>query len=348
MSKKIILCLLVCIVSLTATSQQKSYSVKDSITIVYDSLFHQLETRYIFRDKVDWKGLKPYFKTKALTSKSLKQAFDSTMVNLFDTIQGAHLNIFSKQGWYKSSLGRPLGQEDFSIEFLQKYAKKPGFETKILDEKYGYAFIPGMLLDVSQDSINRKTQQMYDAIAKIARNKEVKGWIIDLRMNVGGNVFPMLASLHYFLGNNTVYTVLSTQGDIMQLHTLKDGGFYEENILRAKANPTINPNLKIPVVFITGLMTGSAGELIPVSFRGRDNVTTVGETTYGLLSGNDLTKLPFDIKITLTTGYLCDRKGKYTETITPDRHISKEDNYTDLLKDKNIIEAIKFIEAKRD
>lgn len=348
MSKKVILCLFVYFVSSTVWSQQKKITVRDSIQVVYDSLFYCLEKDYLYKEQVDWKKLKPYVLKKALNAKSLKGAFDVTMSELFDTINGSHLNIISKQGWYKSTLGKPFEQEDFNLEFLQKYVKNSGFETKILDNKYGYVFIPGMLLDVPQDSINRKTQQMYDAIAKIAKNKNVEGWIIDLRMNIGGNAIPMLASLHYFLGNQPIYTVRGPDDTIIELNRLKDAGYYDEGELLAKAVPSINPNTTIPVVLVTGLLTSSAGELIPVSFRKRENVLVVGEPTYGRLTGNEMAKLPFGVKITLTTGYLSDRTGKYTPNIKPEIHINKGDNYTDLLKDKNVIEAIKFIESKKE
>lgn len=342
MSKKVIFCLVV-LTSSYAMGQTQRYTVKDSIQSVYDSLFYHLEKDYIYRDKVDWKHLKPYVMKKALREKSLKGAFDATMSNLFDTIKGSHLNIFSKQGWYKSTLGKPLEQEDFSLQFLQKYLSKPNFETKLLDNNYGYILIPGMMLDVSRDSLDRKTQQMYDDIAKIAKNKKVKGWIIDLRMNIGGNAIPMLAALHYFLGDHSIYTVRGPKGAITELNKLKEGGYYDDGELLTSATPSIEPNTEIPVVLITGLMTASAGELIPVSFRGRKNVHIVGEPTYGMLTGNELTTLPFGVKVTLTVGYLTDRTGEYTSNILPDVYINKKDNYTNLLKDENIKEAIRYI-----
>jgi len=322
--------------------------VKDSIRTFYDSLFYHLESRYLHKEQVNWKVIKPYIKQKALQSQSFAASLKVTP-KLFDTIGGSHLNIFSKHGWYKSNLGKPLSQEDFNVEFLKKYEQKPPFEVKVLNKHYGYVMIPGMLLiDISQDSLNRKTQAMYDAIMKAQETHQLKGWIIDLRFNIGGNVYPMLASLYHLLGDAIVYKVLDINKKPLknQNHTLKNGAFYSGPKLETIATVNKTPDIKVPVALIIGKMTGSAGELVAVGFQGRENVITIGETSYGFLTCNDMVKLPFEVKITLTYGYLADRHSLHTPTIKPNIQVIKQANFKDLTKDQNVIEAMKFINSK--
>lgn len=57
--------------------------------------------------------------------------------------------------------------------------------------------------------------------------------------------------------------------------------------------------------------------------------------------------LPFGAYMTLSMGFDCDRNGKFYEHIVPDIEISKQDNFDDLLVDKNIQEGIKFIMTKK-
>lgn len=84
-----------------------------------------------------------------------------------------------------------------------------------------------------------------------------------------------------------------------------------------------------------------------LGFKGRKNVLTVGEPTYGFLTGNELFKLPFGIKAPLTTSYLADMYGHYSEHLKPNIYIKHKDNFDNLLQDGNIIEAIKFINSKQ-
>ncbi|OJJ14704.1 hypothetical protein BKI52_41440 [marine bacterium AO1-C] len=347
--KKHLIFLFVNVLLFASTSFGQTFSVKDSINTFYDSLFYHLENRYLYKNEVDWGNIKPYIKQKALKSPSFAASLKTT-TQLFDTIGGSHLNIFSSFGWFKSTLGKPLSQKDFNVEFLKKYQKKPPFEVQVLNKQYGYVMIPGMLLmDISQDSLNRKTQSMYDAILKAQQAYNLKGWIVDLRFNIGGNVYPMLAALYHLLGNAVVYKVLDINKQPLkkQTHTLKNGAFYSGPKMETVAKVNGTPNVKIPVALIIGKMTGSAGELIAVGFRGRKNVVTIGETSYGLLTCNDMVKLPFGVKITLTYGYLADKNNVYTEAIEPNIKVVKQANFKDLTKDQNVVEAIRFINGRQ-
>ncbi|GAB5550789.1 MAG: hypothetical protein Sapg2KO_03800 [Saprospiraceae bacterium] len=83
-----------------------------------------------------------------------------------------------------------------------------------------------------------------------------------------------------------------------------------------------------------------------LAFRGRKNVVVIGEESYGYTTANDLFDLPFENKAAITLSYATDRTARYTKTIVPDIEIVKEANFEDLTQDKNIIEAIKFINDK--
>ncbi|HAS43918.1 MAG TPA: hypothetical protein DCS93_25805 [Microscillaceae bacterium] len=332
----------------TKSSLGQSPSVKDSIHTFYDSLFHHLESRFLYKDQVNWTQVKPYIKQKALQSPSFAASLKITP-QLFDTIGGGHLNLFSKQGYFKSTLGKRLTQQDFHIEFLKKYEQRPPFEVKVLNKHYGYVMIPGMLLiNISQDSLNRKTQAMYDAIMQVQQNHKIKGWVIDLRFNIGGNVYPMLAALYHLLGDTVVYKLLDfnqkplKQGD----HTLKKGAFYSGPKMETFAKVSEAPNTNLPVALIIGKFTNSAGEMTALAFRGRKNTVMIGENSYGSLTCNDMVELPYGVKITLTTSYAADQHSVYTKEIQPTIHVIKQANFQDLTKDQNVIEGIKFIDTQ--
>ena len=330
----------------TAYAQDTSLTVKDSITFFYHDLLNNLESKYLNREDVDWNTVRKYFLEQALKAKDFATSLETT-TKVFDTIKCNHCSLFSDKGFYRSTLNKQLSKEDFNSAFLIELEKRPPFKVQLINENIGYINIPGILMiDLTQDSLNIETQKMYDEIVTLQKTKKIKGWVIDLRFNGGGNVFPMLAALHSLLGDNIMYNAIDNDGINIGVHTLKDGGFYEGKVLKAKAIPSIKPDTNIPVALLIGKLTGSSGEDIAVAFKNRENVTFIGENTYGFLTGNDLFELPYTVKIALTTSYITDAQEKYREYITPDIEIIKEANFEDLTKDKNIIEAIKYIKSK--
>ena len=329
-------------------SFSQKLSTKDSITTFYSHLLDSIQAKYLNSEKVNWKQVKVSTIENAIRANSFEESLNQ-IIKLFDTIDCNHCELFTDKGSYKSTLNKPLSQDDFSMEFLLKLEKKPSFEVKLINENIGYVIIPGMLMiDLSQNALNIETQKMYDEIAQLAKKNELNGWIIDLRFNIGGNVYPMLAALHSLLGDNIVYNTVDKNGSVILPHRLKNGGFYSGKKLETEAKISVSPNLSVPVAIITGKMTGSAGEDIAVAFKNRTNVIFIGEKSYGLLTGNDLIDFPFNLKLALTTSYISDINNKYEPYITPDVEIIKKDNFEDLLKDQNIIRAIEFFESKRD
>ena len=327
--------------------QEKSYSIKDSINVFYDQFFNQLETNYIYRKTVDWTRLKPYIKQQALKSNTFEESL-KVCTNLFDSIAGDHMILFAENGIYESNLKRRIGQEDLHSSLLETYAKEPKFNVSVVNEHYGYVFVPGMLLlNATQEELNQKAQEIYDAIIRIDNSAKIKGWIIDLRLNIGGNSNVMLAGLYHLLGDHTVSLYLDADKYVKSRSGLHNGVFYENHQIMAQAKILSKPKPEIPVVLITGIMTASAGEFVAMGFRGRKNMLIVGEESYGLTTANDLFELPFKTKAAITLSYGTDRSGKFTKTIRPEKMVVKEANFEDLSKDKNIIEAIKFIDTRQ-
>lgn len=327
-------------------SLSQNLSTKDSITNFYTSFMDGLETRYLHRAKVDWKEMKAYALKNALKTKSFKNSLETTVL-VFDSIKCNHCKLFSETGFYGSTLNKQLSKGDFSEAYLLELQKKPPFEVRLINKSIGYINIPGMLMiNLTKDSLNIETQRMYDKIAHLAKKNIVKGWIIDLRFNSGGNVYPMLASLHYLLGDNIMYNGLDNDGNITNIHRLKDGGFYTGQILEVKVKTSVKPNLKIPIALLIGKMTGSSGEDIAVAFKNRQKTTFIGEKTYGFLTGNDLVELPYNNKLALTVSYIADQNNIYRKFITPDIKVVKKDDFTNFMNDENIIQALKFIEKR--
>ncbi|WP_074406588.1 S41 family peptidase [Aquimarina megaterium] len=333
--------------SLNTHSQDKYVTVKDSINTFYNKLFEELEENYLHTKDIDWLGLKPYIKKKALKSKSFEESLKIT-VKLFDTIRGNHLLLFSEKDWYKSTLGKQLSQEQFNQSLADAYENGKPFEAKVIEKEYGYVFIPGMLLkDATREELDKAAQEIYDAITKIDQSHNIKGWIIDLRLNIGGNSNVMLAGLYHLLGNGTTHLSLDVDKNVKILTSIYNGTLYKNHKINTAIKPNQKPKPQVPVALISGIMTNSAGEFVVLGFRGRKNTIVIGEESYGSTTANDLYELPYDTKAAITESYGTDRSAKFTKTIIPDIEVVKQHNFENLAKDKNIIMAIKFINSKQ-
>ncbi|WP_027391693.1 S41 family peptidase [Aquimarina latercula] len=328
-------------------SQEKVESVQDSINIFYDRFFEQLEANYLYRKNVNWSKIKPYVKKEALKKSTFEESLE-VCSKLFDTIKGDHLLLFSEKKMYQSSLKRQITKEDLHSSLLAKYSEEPKFDIKVINDHYGYVFIPGMLLlNATEKELNERSQEIYDAIIKVDTSNKIKGWIIDLRLNIGGNSNVMLAGLYHLIGDNTVSLYLDADKNVKNRSGLDNGIYYEDQKIQAQVKTATRPKTETPVALITGVMTASAGEFVALGIRRRKNTVIIGEESCGLTTANDLFELPFKTKAAITLSYATDKSATFTKTIKPEIEIIKEANFQDLTKDKNVIEAIKFIDAKQ-
>lgn len=321
----------------------QNLTVKDSIQIFSDSLFSKLEKNYLFKSKVKWGEIKKQFQERAFEYNSFEASLKESQV-LFDSIGCKHCMLFSNKGHYPATQ-RPLLFEDYSSQFVKKYQSGVTFSVSKIADDYGYVVIPGMFFK-EEELPNFKAQEMYDQIIALNKQHKIKGWIIDLRFNIGGDAYLMLTSLYHFLGDKVVYNALDVNKEVSVIHKLKKGKFYSGDKLEREINIRNNKvDNKTPVALIIGNWTASAGEDVVLGFLGRKNVLTIGEPTYGFLTGNDMFALPFNVQAPLTTSYISDSQGNYSENLKPDIYIKGKDNFDNLLQDQNIIEAIKFINA---
>jgi len=118
-----------------------------------------------------------------------------------------------------------------------------------------------------------------DSVSKFS-NENVKGFILDLRLNGGGNIYPMLAGLNSLLGNTTI--AYETDADDKQVRkwTMKDGNFYlgDYKATDIPVKPIKKFN-KIPVVVLIGPNTKSSGSITAIAFKNRPNTYFIGEPT---------------------------------------------------------------------
>lgn len=330
--------ILIFVLSFCSAQQQKTS--QDSINFFYNKLFYNLQRSYLDKN-IDWKNVK--FKTDQ-NLKNYKN-FESSLAeikNLFSTINATHSAVYFNNKVYNSGV-KILSKEDFSSSGLKKYKSNPAFEVRLLDKNTGYIFIPQMSFsDRSYESLHLATQKMYDEVSKIRKSQNIKDWIVDLRLNTGGDASPMILALYDFLGNNAVWKTIDGDGKTLQMVKLSDGIYYSENAKSNYIKPvgTIDENAKIAVLI--GKSTASSGEIVALTFKGRKNTKFLGNPTVGMTTANAIANLPFSAYATVSIGFDADRFGNYFKNITPDIIVTGNEDFENLANDDFVKSALLF------
>lgn len=315
---------------------------QDSIQVFYDNIFKVMKNGYLYKESVNWEEIESKIKNNlnqySNFNKSLKE-----VSKLFDLTNADHSRLYFQQQQISGNFESPT-QDDFSEQWIKKYKENPTFNVKVIDGNIGYILMPGiMFTDYTSRNIHKSAQSMYDKINEIKSSNNIKGWILDLRFNTGGNCEPMLLALYDFLGDNDIWGVLDINKEIEQKIKLTNGKYKINSKKSSYINSKGNLLEKSKVAVITNIATGSSGEITALAFKGRKNTIFIGEPTNGKTTSNVQANLPFGAFMTLTVGLDCDRNGNYYKKIIPDIAVVEKDNFDKLLLDGNIQEAIKFI-----
>jgi len=220
------------------------------------------------------------------------------------------------------------------------------FKGKLLDQNIGYIHMEGF---GSGDSIS--IQQYADSLQNLIKsidNINIKGWILDLRENNGGNCWPMLTGLGPLLGDGVCgYFIGSNQSKTAWVY--KDGAAKEDSTVQARLSINHYDLIKDsnPIAVLTGNYTASSGEIVTTAFCNKSNSKSFGESTMGLSTANDEFKLSDGSMIFLTTSTYADRKGNiFGHEIEPNQKVSFSYKSIGSSEDSVIKKAIEWIEKK--
>ncbi|WP_034894803.1 S41 family peptidase [Gillisia sp. Hel_I_29] len=339
MGKK--LTLLIILITSISMNAQKYNTSKDSIHAFYDTLFLNLKEGFIKKDSVNWEEIE----NETFSNLALYTNFKNSLNEvepLFSKIDATHCSIYFENSVY--SVQKKVSSESYSNQWKMKYDTNPGFEVKIIQEKFGYILVPSLFFtDLHPKNVNKIAQNLYNQVVEIKTGNELEGWIIDLRFNTGGNSWPMLLGLYDFLGNNNITGTLDGNKNLIGIKSLSKGKYLVDSKKQYQITPTGKLLDKIKVAIITSAVTASSGEIVAMAFKGRPNTVFIGENSLGFTSENYSSILPFNTIMALTKTYNSDRNGIYYESIVPDINVIKQDNFDNYLLDGNILEAIKFI-----
>ncbi len=160
-----------------------------------------------------------------------------------------------------------------------------------------------------------------DIIAEIDQSPTC-GWIVDLRLNLGGNYAPMVSGVGPLLGEGT-FSGWAWRNGTQNWLEYQDGVIFEDgqevSNYFAPTGPYALQHPNPPVAVLTSNYTGSSGEVTALAFTARPDTRFFGERTGGYTTGNRGFFLFDGSVLSLATTAMTDRNGEtYLQGIPPD------------------------------
>jgi hypothetical protein len=153
-----------------------------------------------------------------------------------------------------------------------------------------------------------------------------RGWIVDMRGNTGGDMWPMMTGIGPILGDGVLGSFKAADGNINWFYqdgktgTRNPAGVENVSLTLDEAPALNGMTTATPVAVLVDSSTASSAEAITIAFRGRPNTRSFGTHTAGKSTAVQPFKLDDGAEIFLTTAIDADRSGKtYPDGITPDQ-----------------------------
>ena len=268
-----------------------------------------MEANSINRNTIDWTEFRSRVFESVGTAQTIDDAYPGVREAL--TLLGDNHSFFLKpEGgsiWGRGTIlcdAAPIFS--FTVPENIGYVKVSGFSGSRED---GVPFA-----DRIQESI--RSQDSADLI----------GWIVDLRGNTGGNMWPMIAGIGPILGEGTSGYFVDPDDNQSAWGYSNGSSIISGNTVVRSSNPyeLINPDPKVAVLLDNDI--ASSGEAVAIAFVGRENTRSFGSPTCGLSTANASFSLSNDAQLFLTVSYMADRNlNLFGTPVMPDVEADNKD-----------------------
>lgn len=361
--------LLLLMSSLNATnsfaSDGTSFS-KSSIPEYMEIALEKLEANHVNRARLDWKKVKQDAKSKAEMMSSYSETYPVIKQVLAD-LGESHSFLVEPP---PATRANTATTQSAALSPLRRATIPPVLALK--SGSIGYVRIPTFALS---DSIseNEFAQEIRSALVSLEKSK-ICGWIIDLRQNEGGNMFPALLALGPLVGEGKLgglrdartsqfwhykneQIFISDKEKLPEFASEYYDSLPKEQIVTGvrkiqsfETHVESISNFNKPIAVLIGQSTSSAGEAIAVVLQGNQSAKTFGRPTAGRTTGNIGVNLDDGAILVITVGTFEDKKNVvFKNGLRPTEMVEAEAPFSLKLDETEttFIRARKWIRSKQ-
>jgi carboxyl-terminal processing protease len=266
----------------TAWGQAPAAPLPGSVNTYLASSLRLFQTYALNSQTVDWPQLRQQLYQQAQGARTISKLL--LYPQLFAQLHDDH-------GWltYQGKTVRwrnPDRVPYANVAVKTALAKKPGLLVKLLPHRVGYIRLPGINAGGSLAQQQAAAVVVRDSVARLFGHR-VNAWILDLRLNDGGAMAPMLAGIAPLLGDGHLGGFVDYAGHAQEQWFLKQGNFYLDTLaVTTLPAPARRIRSDQPISVLLSGLTASSGEIVAISLKGRPATRFFGEPTYGATTAN--------------------------------------------------------------
>ncbi len=331
---KFLSCLILVLINIKTTSAQ--------LPVNADTVFNYIKTNSVYTS-ANWQAIQIEFKQKLSTATTDIDSVQA-LVNVFEQLNDVHSSItynYKQYGYYRGLEDSVYKRIQPILHLAQQQNNIP--KTALINGSYLYVLVPGYQSWGQQTQIY--AQALYDSICKYTQY-DIKGCIVDLRLNLGGQASVMLAGLSAIIGDAYLGGGILENGEIVFPFSIKSGDFYiGDNVMADVTAKCLNTFDSLPVAVLIGPITSSSGSVAAIAFKGRPKTYFIGEpTAAGYTTGNNYVAFAENFTMQLATNFNCDRNGiVYRDNVQPDITIIGNDNFENVTLDRKMNYALYWL-----
>jgi carboxyl-terminal processing protease len=277
-------------------------------TLYVGAILNVMENNSINRLKIDWRAFRAQVTSAWASATSLEETYPAIRLAL--TLLGdGHSTFTSASGTV--------------IRVSTRTCTAASITTPSVPASIGYVRVTAFSGSATEalsfaDGIQASIRSM--------DRENLAGWIVDLRGNGGGNMWPMLAGLGPILGQGLAGYFIDPVGVRIPWEYREggsfSGGFMTQVVTSSYALKRGSPRVAV----LTDNRVASSGEATAIAFRARPDTRSFGTSTCGLSTANSAFTVADGSILNLTVATMADRTGRsYGDVVVPDEVISDGD-----------------------
>lgn len=317
-------------------------SLPDSVSAFLDKSLMLLQTHSLVRNTVDWTQLRQAVYQRAQGAQTIRELL-SLYPFVFEQLKDDHGWLTYQGKTYKWHNKARVPYTNNAVQAA--LAKKPSLQIRMLPGQIGYLRMPGINAGGSLEKQRLAAQAVLDSVCKFNSDK-IKAWIIDLRLNDGGAMAPMLGGIAPLLGDGHLGGFTDQNGKPTEQWYLRNGDFYLDTLgIRTVHSQCHRTSTNKPIAVLLSGLTASSGEIVAISLKGRPATRFFGEPTYGATTANQSYLISGTAYLTIAGAAEMDRNQvAYKTRVLPDELINGGDDFTNLDRDTKVQAAMAWLQ----
>lgn len=292
------------------TSNHSEFGEAGTSEDLLNEIIDNMQARSINKDTIDWDDFRKQVFEVANIPPGDTTKFYGYNRHTINAIETALDMLNDEHSFYQTLQGS-------SIRGNGRTCTAPYPEVAEIPDHIGYLKVGS----ISAESYNAKGYStVLQARIKNQDDKNISGWIIDLRGNTGGSMSLMLAGISSILGEGVTGYFIDPDGNETMHEIIENAFWIDGRSIHTLSQPMyqlINDSPKVAVLIDKRVM--SSGEAVAISFKKRSSTKFFGTPTCGLSTVNRNSLLRNGGMLVLTVSTMADReKEMYGDAIKPD------------------------------